>query len=203
VKNSLVLHTVPLSTPLKPLKLLVMYAPPDIPCPAGVTGPLCSRAASLANLGQRFGQTAVKFVNAVEKVCGRNPVDPPAGDTTSCTWPLWGSGYIVRVQGHMHLLGRSLQLVLNPGTPRAKTILNVPNYNFNYQKAYNLSVPVPIRSGDSIQVSCTYDPTLEQELPQLRKLPPHFVTWGDGSSDEMCTGLAWYSASPPDPNFPV
>jgi hypothetical protein len=203
VKNSLVLHTVPLSTPLKPLKLLVMYAPPDIPCPAGVTGPLCSRAASLANLGQRFGQTAVKFVNAVEKVCGRNPVNPPAGDTTSCTWPLWGSGYIVRVQGHMHLLGRSLQLVLNPGTPRAKTILNVPNYNFNYQKAYNLSVPVPIRSGDSIQVSCTYDPTLEQELPQLRKVPPHFVTWGDGSSDEMCTGLAWYSASPPDPNFPV
>ena len=125
-----------------------MYAPPDIPCPAGVTGPLCNRAASLANLGQRFGQTAVEFVNDVEAVCGRNPSDPPAGDTTSCTWPLWEGGYIVRVQGHMHLLGRSLQLVLNPGTPRAKTILNVPNYNFDYQKAYNLSAPVTIRPGD-------------------------------------------------------
>ena len=74
VKNSLVLHTVPISTPLKPLKLLVMYAPPDIPCPVGITGPLCNRAASLANLGQRFGQAAVKFVNDVEKACGRNPV---------------------------------------------------------------------------------------------------------------------------------
>ncbi len=204
VKNSLVLHTVPISTPLKPLKLLVMYAPPDIPCPAGVTGPLCNRAASLANLGQRFGQAAVEFVNEVETVCGRNPSDPPVGDSTSCTWPLWTKGgYIVRVQGHMHLLGRSVQMVLNPGTPRAKTILNVPNYNFNYQKAYNLSAPVAMRPGDRIEVSCTYDPALEQELPILRNVPPHFVTWGDGSSDEMCTGLAWYTASPPDPHFPV
>jgi hypothetical protein len=203
VKNSLVLHTVPISTPLKPLKLLVMYAPPDVPCPAGISGPLCSRPASLANLGQRFGPTAVTFVNDVEKTCGRNPSDPPAGDSTSCAWPLWSGGYILRVQGHMHLLGRSLQMVLNPGTPRAKTLLNVPAYNFDYQKAYNLSEPVAMKPGDKIGVSCTYDPELAEELPILRNDPPHFVTWGDGSSDEMCTGLAWYSASPPNPHFPV
>ena len=100
VKNSLVLHTVPISTPLKPLKLLLMYAPPDIPCPVGITGPLCSRAASLANLGRPFGQTAVDFVNKVEAACGRNPSDPPEGDSTSCTWPLWTSGgYIVKGPG--------------------------------------------------------------------------------------------------------
>ena len=57
VKNTLVLHTVPISTPLQPLHLDLMLAPPNIPCPTGVTGPLCNRAASLANLGQRFGQT--------------------------------------------------------------------------------------------------------------------------------------------------
>jgi hypothetical protein len=203
VKNSLVLHTVPISTPLKPLKLLIMYAPPDVPCPAGVTGPLCSRAASVANLGQRFGQDAVTFVNKVETACGRNPSDPPAGDTTSCSWPLWAGGYLVRVQGHMHLLGHSFQMALNPGTSKAKTILNVPNYNFDDQKAYNLRSPVTLKPGDKIGVSCTYDPTLAQELPILRKDPPHFVTWGDGSTDEMCTGLGWYTASPPDPNFPV
>jgi hypothetical protein len=94
-------------------------------------------------------------------------------------------------------------MVLNPGTPRANTILNVPNYNFDYQKAYNLSSPVVMKPGDRVGVACTFDPTLAQELPILRKDPPHFVTWGDGSTDEMCTGLAWYSASPPDPHFPV
>jgi Copper type II ascorbate-dependent monooxygenase, C-terminal domain len=203
VKNSLVLHTVPISTPLLPLKLLVMYAPPDIPCPAGVTGPLCSRSASLASLGQRFGQSAVSFVNQVETFCGRNPADPPAGDSTSCAYPLLVGGYIDRVQGHMHLLGHSVQMVLNPGTPTAKTLLNVPDYNFDYQKAYNLATPVLMKPGDRVQISCTYNPALEQELPILRNVPPHFVTWGDGSTDEMCTGLAWYTASLPNPHFPV
>jgi len=203
VKNSLVLHTVPASTPLLPLKLDLMPAAPDIPCPAGVTGPLCSRPASLANLGQRFGQSAIDFVNTLETVCGRNPEDPPAGDSTSCNWPIHRSGYIVRVGAHMHLLGATFTMVLNPGTPEAKTILDVPDYNFHYQRAYNLTTPVAVSPGDTVQVTCTYDPTLAQELPALRKVPPHFVTWGDGSSDEMCLGLMWTSQSLPNPNYPV
>ena len=203
VKNSLVLHTVPASTPLLPLKLDLMPAAPDIPCPAGVTGPLCSRTASLANLGQRFGQSAIDFVNTLETVCGRNPEDPPAGDSTSCNWPIHRSGYIVRVGAHMHLLGATFTMVLNPGTPEAKTILDVPDYNFHYQRAYNLTTPVAVSPGDTVQVTCTYDPTLAQELPALRKVPPHFVTWGDGSSDEMCLGLMWTSQSLPNPHYPV
>jgi hypothetical protein len=203
VKNSLVLHTVPASTPLLPLKLDLMPAAPDIPCPAGVTGSLCSRAASLANLGQRFGQSAIDFVNTLEAVCGRNPEDPPASDSTSCNWPIRRSGYIVRVGAHMHLLGATFTMVLNPGTPEAKTILDVPDYNFHYQRAYNLTTPVAVSPGDTVQVTCTYDPTLAQELPALRKVPPHFVTWGDGSSDEMCLGLMWTSQSLPNPHYPV
>ena len=94
-------------------------------------------------------------------------------------------------------------MVLNPGTPEAKTILNVPNYNFHYQRAYNLKTPVKVMPGDKIQVTCTYDPTLAQELPTLRKLPPHFVTWGDGSSDEMCLGLTETAVTLPNANYPV
>ena len=203
VTNSLVLHTVPVSTPLLPLNLDLLPAPPDIPCPAGVTGPLCNRAASLANLGHRFGQSAVDFVNTLESVCGRNATDPPAGDSTSCNWPIGESGYIVRVGAHMHLLGTTLKMVLNPGTPGAKTILDVPDYNFHFQRAYNLAVTVKVAPGDTVQVTCTYDPVLAQELPTLRRVPPHFVTWGDGSSDEMCLGMIDTSASLPDLHYPV
>jgi hypothetical protein len=203
VKNSLVLHTVPVATPLLPLKLDLMPAPPDVPCPPGVTGALCNRTASLANLGQRFGPSAVSFVNTIEAVCGRNPTDPPAGDSTSCDWPVYQSGYIVRAGAHMHLLGATFKMVLNPGTPQAKTVLDVPDYNFHYQRAYNLKTPVAVKPGDKVQVTCTYDPQLAQELPALRKVPPHFVTWGDGSSDEMCLGLMWTSQSLPNPRYPV
>ena len=36
VTNKLVVQTVPMSTPLLPLKLDLSFAAPDIPCPAGV-----------------------------------------------------------------------------------------------------------------------------------------------------------------------
>jgi hypothetical protein len=103
----------------------------------------------------------------------------------------------------MHLLGVSFTMVLNPGTPGAKTILDVPDYNFHYQKAYNLKTPVAVAPGDKVQVNCTYNPRLAQELPALRKIPPHFVTWGDGSSDEMCLGLTWTSRTLPNSHFSV
>jgi hypothetical protein len=202
VTNSLVLHTVPASTPLLPLNLDLMPAPPDIPCAADVTGPLCDRSAELANLGQRFGSSAVGFVDVLEKICGRDVNNPPVGDTTSCEWPVSDNGYIVRVGAHMHLLGVSFKMILNPGTAQAKTILDVPAYNFHYQKAYAIA-PVPVKAGDQVEVQCTYDPRLQQEQPLLRAVAPHFVTWGDGSADEMCLGLMWTSHSLPNASYPV
>jgi hypothetical protein len=189
VRATMQLKTVPASTPLRPSSLDLMPAPPDLPCPAGVTGPLCSRATSLVNLGQRFGQGAVFFVDFLERFCGRSVTDPPAGDSTSCVWPVGRSGIIVRLGAHMHLLGRTMTIILDPGTPRAKTLLDVADFNFHDQRSYNLKVPVPVTAGDTIGVTCSYDPTLAQELPILRKVPAHFVTWGDGSSDEMCLAL--------------
>lgn len=191
VRNSLVLRTVPTSTPLLPLHLNLMLAPPNIPCPTGVTGPLCNRTTSLANLGRRFGQTAVEEVKGIEAACGENPSDPLVGDTASCSTSVDQSGYIVRVYAHMHLLGAAFKMVLNPGTPQAKTVLDVPNYDFHDQKSYNLTTPIRVAAGEPVAITCTYDPTLEEELPILRKAAPHFVTWGDGSTDEMCIGLAW------------
>ena len=197
VTNGLMLHTVPVSTPLLPMQSQYLVAPPNIPCPAGVTGPLCNYQASLNYLNQRFGSGGVEMAKGIDLACGENPADPPTGDTATCTWRVGSNGYIDRIQPHMHLLGMGFTMVLNPGTPQAKTILNVPNYNFHYQKAYNVA-PIPVSRGEQIQINCSYDPELAQELPILRKAPPHFVTFGDGSSDEMCVGVTWQTSSLPN-----
>jgi hypothetical protein len=189
VRSQLTLDTVPATTPLRPLRLELAAAPPDIPCPAGATGPLCSRSAELASVGQRFGASQEALVSGLEAICGHNPTDPPEGDTATCTWPIRGRGNIVELAPHMHLLGVGMKFVLNPGTPTQRTLLNVTDYDFHYQHGYDLAKPVPVGPGDTIGITCTYDPTLEQELPNLRRVPPHFVTWGDGSTDEMCLGL--------------
>ena len=197
VRVKLDLSLVPGSTPLKPLNLDLLPAPPDVPCPSNVTGPLCNRSAELANLAQRTGASQVAFVAGLETICGRNPADPPESDSTSCTWPIGGGREILRVAAHMHLTGESMQVVLDPGTPQARTLLNVPDYDFNDQAPYNLKTPVITAPGDSVSVSCTYNPSLDEELPLLRKVPPHFITWGDGSSDEMCLALVLSVAAPP------
>jgi hypothetical protein len=97
----------------------------------------------------------------------------------------------------MHLLGVGFTMVLNPGTSEAKTVLSVPHYDFHHQKSYNLARPIKVTAGEPVQITCDYDPTLAQELPVLRKVAPHFVTWGDGSTDEMCVGVSWTSTSMP------
>ncbi len=197
VTNGLVLHTVPISAPLLPMQSQYLVAPPNIPCPAGVTGSLCNYQASLNYLNQRFGSGGVEMAKGIDQVCGENPDAPPVGDTATCTWRVESNGYIDRIQPHMHLLGVAFTMVVNPGTPQAKTVLSVPNYNFHDQKAYNVA-PIQVSRGEQIQINCSYDSELAQELPTLRKAPPHFVTFGDGSSDEMCVGVTWQTSSLPN-----
>ena len=197
VTNGLVLHTVPKSTPLLSMQSQYLIAPPNIPCPVSVTGPLCDYQASLNYLNQRFGSGGVLMAKGIDQICGENPDAPPVGDTATCTWGVESDGYIDRIQPHMHLLGVKFTMVLNPGTPQAKTILDVPNYNFDYQKAYNVK-PIPVSRGEQVQINCSYNPELARELPVLRKAPPHFVTFGDGSSDEMCVGVTWQTSSLPN-----
>ena len=89
----------------------------------------------------------------------------------------------------MNLLGRSLKMTLNPGTANEKTILDVPNYNFDDRSSTTLKSPIAVNPGDTIRVECTFDPTLRQKIAQLQSLEPRYVTWGEGSSDEMCLGV--------------
>lgn len=72
----------------------------------------------------------------------------------------------------------------------ARTLLDIPNYNFDDQEIRPLAQPVALRPGDVLRVTCRHDASLRQMLPDLRTQPPRYVVWGDGTSDEMCLGLA-------------
>jgi len=192
VQSSLTLGTVPAAAKLKALSLDFFLAPPDVPCPASwnpATIALCQRSNSMKYLGARFGQSAIDFVNLVEAVCGRNPSNPPASDTTTCTWRYHRTAKIVEIAAHMHLTGSAFKVVLNPGSRTQKVLLNVKNFNFDFQRPYALKAPVAVRPGDRLQVTCTYNPKVHDFNPELKKALKRFVTWGDGSSDEMCLAM--------------
>jgi len=193
-KSTVTLTTEPSATSsLKPLKIDTYVAPPDLPCPVGKSGPLCSRAKSLKDLGARFGQGEVNFVNLIEFICGRSKSIPADSAntvvSTSCTMPSGGAGYVQSVGAHMHMLGVSMVVTLNKGTPDEQVLLNQPAYNFDLQRGTALVPPVHVTRSDRITVSCTYNPILRSLLPQTRALPNRYITWGDGSSDEMCLAI--------------
>jgi hypothetical protein len=169
------------------LGTFLLPAPVELPCTGQETGRLCDRGEAIADVVKRFGADAASIVD--ELVSGCSNGKPVAGTKQHCDHSMDGSGTIYAVAGHMHLLGRSIRVELNPGTAKARRLLDIPVYNFDDQAIRPLDSPVTIKRGDVLRVTCTHDAGLRQQLPQLRPLPPRYVVWGDGTSDEMCLGI--------------
>jgi hypothetical protein len=180
-------------TDLKPLETMLLPAPVELPCAADESGPLCDRRAALADVTRRFGDQAGDTVTGLNRRCNGGGA-PVAAVTQHCDYPVTRAGTVYSLGGHMHLLGHSIKVEFNPGTARARTLLDVPVYDFDDQSIRPLAAPLAVGPGDTFRVTCTHDATLRQRLAQLRTLPPRYVVWGEGTSDEMCLGLVIWSS---------
>jgi hypothetical protein len=184
-------------TTIKPLKTILLAAPVELPCPPGQGTPdggLCSRDNSIVDVMHRFGSDGGQVINGLQLVCGDPAVGPRPAATQSCTRKVLEPGVIRSVAGHMHLLGRAIRVELNPGTPGARVLLDNRHYDFDNQNAVWLPKAAPIKPGDRLRITCTHDAGLRSRLPQLSKLRPRYVVWGEGTSDEMCLGILSVSA---------
>jgi hypothetical protein len=171
----------------KPLATIPMRAPTELPCAAGESGLLCDRTAAIADVAKRFGADEGGQEAQILSQCGQGK--PVPGNTQHCDYPVSQPMTVYAGLGHMHLLGRAIKIELDPDTPQARTLLDVPSFDFDNQRLQPLPTPVDVKAGDTIRVTCTHDAGLRRELPQLSKLPPRYVVWGDGTGDEMCLGL--------------
>ena len=174
---------------LTPLHTMLLPAPVELPCPVGVTGPLCDRSAAVADVVRRFGPGEGRTIAGLQLLCGGDLFHPRAGVTQSCIRNIRKPVTVRAAAGHMHLLGRSIRIVANAGTPRERLILDIPVWDFDNQSAVPLARPVALRRGDTVTVTCSHDATLRDRLPALQGLPPRYVVWGEGSTDEMCLGI--------------
>lgn len=183
------LRTVSDRRSLVPLDTMLLPAPVELPCAPGESGPLCQRDAALLDTMRRFGNEEAATIAGLQFLCGGDAVHPRASSTQSCDRNVLEPMTIRAAAGHMHLLGRSIRIETNPGTPRARTVLDVPVWDFDQQGAVPLKRPVSVKPGDRIRVTCTHDATLRAKLPALQGTEPRYVTWGEGTTDEMCLGI--------------
>jgi Copper type II ascorbate-dependent monooxygenase, C-terminal domain len=173
---------------IKPLRTMLLSAPIELPCASGVQGRLCDRKNSVFDVVDRFGLDIGLVVTGLTVVCNPDQKAHP-GPTQSCTRRVRQSGLIRSTTAHMHKLGRAMKIELNPGTPQAVVLLDNTRFNFDNQDAVWLKQPVRIKPGDRLKVTCTHDAGLRTLLPDLRKLAPRYVVWGEGTGDEMCLGV--------------
>jgi hypothetical protein len=193
--TSVKLRVAPRGARLLPLQTLLLPAPVELPCPANETGPLCDRNAAVIDVVRRFGTYSGRVVAGLQLLCGGSFTSPKAGPTQSCGRPLTETMQLRAVAGHMHLLGKSIQIDLQRQDGTSQRLLDTKIWNFDDQRATVLPETITVHAGDRLRVTCTHDATLRQKLPALAKVAPRYVVWGEGSSDEMCLGIISYTQS--------
>ena len=102
------------------------------------------------------------------RVSGTTPITEPV--TIHSFWP------------HMHLRGKSLKWIVTWPDGREEVVLDVPNYDFNWQINYDFEVPLRLPAGSTISAVATYDNSLKN---RYNPAPDMEVYWSQQSWDEM------------------
>jgi mono/diheme cytochrome c family protein len=179
------------------LRTALQVAPVEIPCPSNLVTPACQRQTTLERNIREDGMRARTRVQGLLTMCGKNAADyqKSAGDashvSTDCERRIVRDGIIYNLMGHLHTRGTSFKLELNPDTPKAQILLEIPAWSFHWQDTYQLQTPIRVERGDRIRVTCTYNNTRGNQPDDLE---PRYVLWGEGTSDEMCLGVITTSA---------
>ncbi len=184
-RSATLLRLAPGSQHLTPLTTMLLPAPVELACRPGHTdNMLCDRTAAIADVVKRFGPVG-QTNNWLGVLCNAKPVP---SQVTSCARTITEPTTIRGVAGHMHLLGRSIKIEVNPGTPKAKTVLNIPIWDFDNQGSKPVK-PVALEVGDTVKVTCKHVQWLRDLLPAFKGQPDRYVVWGEGTMDEMCLGI--------------
>ncbi len=175
---------------LERLRLRALVAPVELRCP----GPYPKDEKSPCHRDFAMSQLELPVLaDAVHLECGSRPSDFIERDvgfgdnqSFSCTTFMTSDGEALGVLTHMHLRGRTITVELNPNTPRYTVLHHNPAWNFNAQEDTWFPEPVPFRFGDIVRLTCSYDNSGAVRGPDGQPLEPRYVTWGEGTTDEMC-----------------
>ena len=89
----------------------------------------------------------------------------------------------------MHLLGRSIKVEVNPGTPRAQDGARHPGLGLRQPGLQADQAGARSKVGDTVKVTCKHVQWLRDQLPAFEGQPDRYVVWGEGTTDEMCLGI--------------
>ena len=175
-------------TGVKSIRVVNPLAPVEIPCnPKDADAPLCDRTAAIEDNVKRYGPSGAGNESGLLMLCGHTPEELTKdfdGNVarSDCNLVIPEDGTIVGVLGHMHTIGNTFRLTLDPDTPDQKILLDIPKWSFDWQMNYELATPIKVKAGQPIRIECSWDRRMDPTRP------PKYTVFAEGTEDEMCFG---------------
>jgi len=92
---------------------------------------------------------------------------------------------------HLHLIGREVLVEAELPDKSKKTLIHIPEWDFNWQDVYHFLKPITIPKGTKLTATVAYDNSAEN--PMNPNHPPRAMTWGEQTTDEMCIVFLSYT----------
>lgn len=102
--------------------------------------------------------------------------------------------FIINMMPHMHWRGRAAKYVAVYPSGKRETLLDVPNYNFDWQLTYTYKEPKFLPAGTRLEVSMWFDNSDENHWVPNPNRP---VGFGSMTQDEMNIGWTEYANAQP------
>jgi hypothetical protein len=185
---------------LTPVINFAINAPVEIPCPGAYPSDpndACHREAAYKRVFELNDSASARtrLAGTTLKRCQRtveefiNPQDPTRIETW-CDYAVPFKIKLLGAAGHMHYLGRSVKVEVNPGTAKRRVLLDIPRWDFHWQNFYWLEEPAVLKSGDVVRMTCVFDNSpAKQPFIGGAQRKPRYVVWGESSDEEMCLGF--------------
>ncbi|MFO0824483.1 MAG: DUF1579 family protein, partial [Gemmataceae bacterium] len=84
---------------------------------------------------------------------------------------------------HMHLLGKSVSIIMTPPGGKPVTLLEIPAWDYRWQETYWFKEPITAKAGTKLEVRATFDNS--DANPNNPSRPAKAVSYGEETTDEM------------------
>ena len=91
------------------------------------------------------------------------------------------------VMPHMHLIGKSVKATVTPPDGLPITLVDIPEWDYNWQETYWLKEPMKLQAGTKLEIEALYDNSTKN--PNNPKNPPAPVHFGEETTNEMLFGF--------------
>ncbi len=198
-QSAVKLEVAPIGTRLKAILNFAPTAPVELPCPGAYPSDPknpCNREAaydrvlalnnSSGNRNRKGGSVLRSCVRNLEQYINGSDA---TNIETVCEYPVPANLTLHGLAGHMHYLGKSIKLEINPNRANRTVLLDIPNWDFHWQGFYWFEKPVAVQPGDVFRITCVFDNS-QANQPYLggEQRKPKYLVWGEGTEEEMCLG---------------